>query len=318
MSVSFFKQTISIADIVTIARNLDEDLELIGSDAGGITNTARFNTVSSASLKYFDGKASGLSSTISGRETGCLITTAQEEYAFDKSLKIISKNPRRLYIKLINSILTSNEINYSRSLASLSDMDTEPQLNNVHEAALILPGCQIGRGCSVEAGSIVFPGVILEENVSIKAGTLVGTSGAAIDISEHETVSQPHVGFVVIGANTEIGSQCNIVRGIFGSTRIGARTVIGNQVNVGHNVEIGHGVWVGAGSIVSGFSTVGDFTNIGVGALLKNGIVVGSMCNVSMGSVVTKSLQEGMSCFGNPAKHVKFKLTAGPALPFKT
>ena len=160
---------------------------------------------------------------------------------------------------------------------------------------------------------VIFPGTVIEDNVTIKSGSIIGESGAAIHIIKDQTLSQPHVGRVVIEAGSEIGSQANIVRGIFGVTRIGKRCVVGNQVNVGHNVDLGQGSWLGVASVIGGFTRIGAFSNIGMGAMCRNGLTLGRQCNVAMGSVLNKHLPDDGNCFGNPAKLTRVKLSAGPA-----
>ncbi|MGJ8557408.1 MAG: hypothetical protein ACSHW6_10225 [Sulfitobacter geojensis] len=282
------------------------------SDTFELDATARFGHLDETSIGYFDG------ATYIGRATraGCVITNSLAEPVIDARVKIVVPNPRRLFILMINALLAENPLDYDRTI-SMSQGQVSFGPSQIHETAVVMPGTRIGSGCVIEPAAIIFPGTVLEDGVTVKAASLVGSSGAAIDLSDEQTLSQPHLGTVLVKAHTEIGSQSNIVRGIFGTTTIGTRCVIGNQVNIGHNVLIGDGVWIGVGSIVAGYAKVGDFTNIGMGSLCKNGTTIGANCNVAMGSCLSKDLPHGASCFGNPAKATRFKLTAGPARPFE-
>lgn len=308
---SYFSRPMSCTELCDRIIALDPMAEVEIKEDISILSVARATELNTTSLGYFDGKFW----TADPSMIGAILTTKDLSPAIDAHLKVIIDNPRQLFIRLVNSVLQSNPLDHARTL---DDIEAKQSLgsSHIHETAIVMPGSRVGAGCVIEPASIIFPGVILEDGVHVKASTLIGTSGAAIDVTDERTLSQPHLGTVLVGANTEIGSQTNIVRGIFGQTRIGERCVIGNQVNIGHNVIIGDGVWVGVGAIVAGYANVGSFTNIGMGALCRNGLTIGKNCNIAAGSLLIKDMSDGMSCFGNPAKLTKFKIMAGPAAHF--
>lgn len=308
---SYFNCPLRSDALCAMAKRFDPTSRVEASGSISIESTARVPDLDETSIGYFD----GLAWARTGRRIGVLITTPESAPAVDAMVKIVTAHPRRLFIQMINAILDENTLDYARTVDDIGVSVSHGE-SRIDPRAVVMPGTRIGAGCVVEAASIVFPGTVLEDGVHIKSASLIATSGAAIDIDDTTTASQPHLGTVVIGRNTEIGSQTNIVRGIFGATRIGQRCVIGNQVNIGHNVVVGHGVWVGAGAILAGHGTVGNFTNIGMGAMCKNGITIGDKCNIGMASCVTRSLPDGSSCFGNPAKVLRHTISAGPARAF--
>ena len=310
---SYFSKPILSAELCRRITALDPTAQIETDGDVIIHSASRAPNLTASSLVYFDGR----DWTFGRVKIGAILTTNDAASLIEAHLKIVVNNPRQLFIRLMNDLLEDNHLDYMRTLDDV-DAPCASGQSRIHETAIVMPGSRIGAGCVIEPASIIFPGVVLEEKVHVKASTLIGTSGAAIDVTDEWTLSQPHLGTVIIGAGTEIGSQTNIVRGIFGPTRVGRRCIIGNQVNIGHNVAVGDGVWVGAGAIVAGYTCVGSFTNIGMGALCKNGLKIGANCNVGAGSCLVKDMPEGMSCFGNPAKLTKFKLTAGPAKPFPT
>ena len=309
---SYFTQPIRPATISALARQFEAEVEIenAGTDQD-ITATARVFDLDAQTIGYFDG-AKPLENA---PHAGVIITHKAVADSFSAQTKIICSEPRKLFIQITNALLETNPIDYAKTLGIAVDLAV-PDSADIADGATVMQGARIGENCRIETGAVIFPGVVLGDRVHVKSGALIGTSGAAIHVSDEMTLSQPHVGTVVVGDGVEIGSLSNVVRGIFGATTIGNRVVIGNLANVGHNVAIGHGTWIGASTVVAGYTTVGNFTNIGIGALCKNGIKIGDKCNIAMGSCLSKHMPDGASCFGNPAKVTGFNIAAGPAKPF--
>lgn len=309
---SFFYRVIDPEALIALARKLDPELKLAGTgDCSALDHTARIGLLGAEGLGYYDGPSGGVACT----GAGAVITHAAGAEGIGAALILVSQHPRTLFIRVMGAILAENPIDYPRTTAQI---EAQVSLGEglIEPSATVMHGTRIGAGCVIEAGAILRPGVILEDGVHVKTGAILGSSGAAIAVTDGQTVSQPHLGTLIVGAGTEIGSQSNLVRGIFGATVLGQRCVIGNQVNIGHNCGLGQGVWVGAGTIVGGYTTVGHFTNIGMGSLCKNGLSIGANCNIAMGSCVIKNLPDGKSCIGNPAKETGFRFQAGPAVAF--
>ncbi|MFQ5611513.1 MAG: gamma carbonic anhydrase family protein [Anaerolineae bacterium] len=92
--------------------------------------------------------------------------------------------------------------------------------------------------------------------------------------------------------------------------RVGARTNIQEgcilHADPGYPAIIGEGVTVGHRAIVHG-ARVGDYTLIGMGAILMNGVVVAENCIVGAGSLLTggKSYPPGSLIVGAPARAVR-------------
>lgn len=314
MFKTFLDRSLSLAHLAERCRALDPECTVRLADTNGCVSAfARFNHAEPDCISYYDGPRALQDMA----RMGCFVTTPAHVEGVEADLAVASARPRQLFIRLADSLLREASIDFPRThLPRLEHVSSGP--SDIHPSTLIMEGAVIGAGCTIGPGCIVFPHVVIEDNVTVKSGCVIGDSGAAIDVSNAMTLSQPHLGSVWIERHTEIGSQANIVRGIFGATRIGTRSIIGNQVNVGHNVELGAGCWVGVAATLGGFTTVGRFTNIGMGSTCKNGLSVGAECNIAMGSVVTKTLRDGESCFGNPAKLSPVRVSAGPAAPFDT
>ena len=307
---SFFSRPVDVNFVLNLARSFEDGISVVtNDDCMYLDHVARIGFQRSNGISYYDGDVSDLDDA----GAGLVITSAHLASLFTCDLIVISRNPRVLFIQLIQALLADNQIDYPRTFSEIT-LQVSSGRSRVDAGATVAPGSWIGRDCVIETGAIVLPGVILEDGVHLKAGAIVGSSGAAVAVNTGAMLAQPHVGSLVIGSGTEVGAQSNIVRGMFGATTIGNRCVIGNQVNVGHNCRIGHSVWIGAAVVVGGYTCIGNFTNIGMGSICKNGLVIGDNCNVAMGSCLMKSLSDGKSCIGNPARETAFRFSAGPAI----
>lgn len=74
----------------------------------------------------------------------------------------------------------------------------------------------------------------------------------------------------------------------------------------GYPVHLGEGVTVGHQTIVHG-ATVGDFSLIGMQAVVMNGAKVGKYCLIGAGALLTEGMEipEGSMVLGAPAKTIK-------------
>ena len=54
--------------------------------------------------------------------------------------------------------------------------------------------------------------------------------------------------------------------------------------------------------MIGGSARIGDYTHIKLGACIRNKIQIGNNVMVGMGSVVTRSVADGKTVFGVPAR----------------
>lgn len=191
----------------------------------------------------------------------------------------------------------------------------------VHDTAVVSPNAQVGPGVSIGAHTVIEAGVHIDAGCSIGANCFIGGNAhLARDTVVQNNVSIggvglgfhfeqdgnrlffPHLGAVVIGSQAVIGSGSVIARGQLSDTVIGAGSRLGNLVNVGHNVRIGENCAISSGTSIAGGVHMGDACQVGIGVTFNAKIKIANGCKIGMGSVVTKSLDAGMSVFGNPAK----------------
>lgn len=104
----------------------------------------------------------------------------------------------------------------------------------------------------------------------------------------------------VVGAGTVICAFC----------RVSTDSVIGRHVLVNGGSGVGHDAVVGdycslLGSVsVNGNVTAGEGVTFGAGSMVYPGKSVGAWARIGLGSVVLRSVPEGATMFGNPAKRI--------------
>lgn len=229
---------------------------------------------------------------------------------FVRSNIIIVDDPRKWFIKMVE-YFDKNEFleDFTSALNVISGIDISA---NISANAIIEDGVYIGKNVTVSAGSIIKKGTYISDNTIIRENCTIGCDGIALyKTKQNEVLRFPHIAGVYVGENVEIGANAVIARGTLVNTRIDSDTVVGNLCNIGHGVNIGKKVWISVGSMVGGNTCIHEFSTIGLGVRIKDNISIGSNCTIGMGSVVTKSLPEGITVFGNPAKPIR-TLSVGP------
>lgn len=173
----------------------------------------------------------------------------------------------------------------------------------------ILPGCIIGTGVSIGAGTILHPGVkilrecVIGKNVTIHAGTVIGSDGFGFAPQADGTFKKvPQIGNVIIEDNVEIGANATIDRATIGSTIIRAGAKLDNLIQVAHNVEVGHNSVIAAQAGVSGSTKIGNNVMIGGQAGIVGHIQIADGTKINAQSGVSKSIKTPNSVVtGSPA-----------------
>jgi UDP-3-O-[3-hydroxymyristoyl] glucosamine N-acyltransferase len=167
----------------------------------------------------------------------------------------------------------------------------------------IIGKCEIGENSIIGSHSIIKDGVIIGKNVVIREHCLIGGPGFGMVRDEHGHVFRmPHIGHTVIEDDVEIFPYTNVDRATFGLTRIKRGAKLDHYVHVGHNSQVGLDTIVTAGVVFCGKSSVGDRAWLGVGSILKEGVVVEDDTFVGFGSVVLKTVKAGTTVIGVPAR----------------
>ena len=167
----------------------------------------------------------------------------------------------------------------------------------------------LGRGVRIGAGTAIAHNVVIGDEVQIGAGCLV-KSGAVIGEEgfgferdrEGRAVRLPHIGTVIIGDQVEVGSLTTVCRGTLGNTVLRDGCKVDDHVHIAHNVDVGSDAFVIACAEVSGGVKIGERAWVAPNASVMNQVTIGVDAIVGLGGVVVKSVPDGATVVGNPAK----------------
>jgi UDP-3-O-[3-hydroxymyristoyl] glucosamine N-acyltransferase len=178
----------------------------------------------------------------------------------------------------------------------------------IHSGAVISSHVVIGDNCIIEPNVYIHSHSVIGNNVHIKANAVIGGNGFGYVKSTNGTYEHvPHFGRVCIEDDVHIGSNTCIDRGSLSDTIIKKGVKIDNLVHIAHNVEIGENTLVIACSMVAGSVKIGENAWIAPAASIRNGITIGNDTVVGMGSLVLKSVADGVTVAGVPAKEIEKK-----------
>lgn len=244
-------------------------------------------------------------------DSALIITTQVLHQYFPKSTAIYTKDPRELFIRLIDWLDQENICSPFTSSVKMQIPAIDPDAL-IDEKAIIEEGVSVGKGSIISAGCVLKRGTVIGENCIVRENCTIGCNGIALyKTVGGDTLRFPHLAGVSIGDNVELGAGAVVVRGTLSNTVIDEDTVVGNLCNIGHGVKIGKKVWMSVGTLIGGNCTIGDGTTIGLGVSVRDNLKIGENVSIGMGSVVTKNLPSEASVFGNPAQKLR-GLTTGP------
>jgi UDP-N-acetylglucosamine acyltransferase len=151
----------------------------------------------------------------------------------------------------------------------------------------------------IHPSSVIYPNVTIGPNVKIGPLCIIGAP-AEWKGHEHED------GGVYIGENVVITGLVTIDSGTKGRTVVEAGSYIMKHAHIGHDAYISVGVTIACGAKIGGHTLIGDYTNIGLNAVIHQKLNIPHSCMIGMGSVVTKKTEMEPECkyVGNPARYL--------------
>ncbi len=167
-------------------------------------------------------------------------------------------------------------------------------------------GVVVGDGVTVGNDVTIYPNVTIREGcrignrVMIHAGTVIGSDGFGFAPDGEGYHKIPHLGFVQIDDDVEIGANNTIDRGTFGKTWIQQGVKTDNLVHVAHNVTVGaHTILAGQVGI-SGSVTIGRHAILAGQAGVGGHLEIGDNVTVGPQAGVTRSVPKGQTVSGTP------------------
>lgn len=179
--------------------------------------------------------------------------------------------------------------------------------------ATIYPGSYIGPRCHIGDGLLLYPNVVLYDDtvigdrVTIHAGTSVGNDGLGYAPLNGKWIKIPQIGYVEIGDDVELGSNCSIDRATLGKTVIGSGTKFSNLIAVGHGTKIGEHCMLVAQAGLAGSVTVGKHVTIAGQAGIVGHVRIGDEAVIAAKAGVTHSVPDGETVLGMPAMPLRDK-----------
>lgn len=203
-------------------------------------------------------------------------------------------------------------LSFAKSLIALDDSPgflwpfDPPRLGN---DVMVSPTAVLGRGVVIGARTwignhvVVSDGVQIGEDCVIKSNSVIGESGFGFERDEDGIpIRILHLGSVVIGNRVEIGSLNTVCRATLGVTVIEDDVKIDDHVHIAHNCRIRRGALITACAELSGGVDVGEFVWIGPNTSIIQKAVLGPGAFIGIGSTITKSVPDGVTVAGNPAR----------------
>ena len=243
----------------------------------------------------------------------CLIFAEDGLYVSDDLQKrhcfLFSHNPQCEYANFTSDLFFEEEkknssieyecLNYGIYVSSSAIIGKNAY---IEPGVVIGPGVTIGDNARIYSGAIV-KNALIGDNITINEKAVIGANGFTMASDENGNKIRIYsLGKVVIGDNVEIGAHDNISRGSSGDTIIEDYVKIDALIHIGHDVHLHRNVEVTAGAIVGGFVDVKEGAYIGINSVIRNRISLGEYSFVGMGATVTKSVENGITVVGNPAK----------------
>ena len=171
----------------------------------------------------------------------------------------------------------------------------------IYPGVFIGPGCRIGSDCILYPNAVLYDGCVLGDRVTIHACSVLGEDGFgfATHNGRHEKI--PHVGWVEVGDDVEIGANCAIDRASMGATAIGEGTKFSNLIAIGHGSKLGKHCLFVAQSGVAGSTSIGNYCVFAGQSGASGHISIGDNVRVGAKAGVHKDVASNQEVLGVPA-----------------
>jgi len=169
---------------------------------------------------------------------------------------------------------------------------------------IIEKNVSIGDNCLIGSNCIIRNSFI-KNNVKILDNCVLGKHGFGFFPNDKKNIRYPHIGFLIIEDNCEIGSGSTIDRGSMSNTVIGKNTFLDNQIHIAHNVKIGENSIIAGQVGIAGSSIIGNNVKIGGQAGISGHLKIGNNVEIAGGSGVIKNISDNSKVMGYPAKNIR-------------
>ena len=329
MNKDFFKisNKISLLDILKV---LDVSKEYFNSQQNivvfpeevYIEDFVSFENLKKNKLSFFTSVKSDFKNISSGI---CLVNKENYNSLHKDIIKIPQKDPKKSFSKLLKKYFSQNKTNYDEPLihpSAIVNKTAEIGKNvfigayssicegviigdnsYISERVTISANCKIGKECFIGTG-VMIECTTLNKNVNVSHNTVLGKIGFGFVPNKNKTSLTPHIGGLVIGEGTNIGSGCTIDRGLIDNTVIGKYVMVDNQVHIGHNCIIDD-FCILAGQVgLSGSVVLEKNVILGGDVSIKDNVIIGEDSVIAGASKVFNSFPNKSKIGGSPAQDI--------------
>lgn len=293
--------------------------EVIGDGSLMISALSPIDNIAEQALIFADGNDN---LKLAKNSTAVAVLVADHVTELNKPMIRVTE-PFLAFIKLLKHFYPARQATQGiHPSAVIADNVIMGQNVSIGPFVVIESGCVIGDHCVIKSHVHIGHDVTLGSNttlhpqvtiydqcqigarVSIHASTVIGSDGFGYSFSEGEHLKIPHVGYVVIGNDVEIGANSVVDRATLGATMIGDGTKIDNLVQIAHSVKLGKHNILCAFTGIAGSTTSGNHVifaaNVGVSdhVRIDDGVILGARTGVPP----RKHLKQGNVYLGSPAR----------------
>jgi UDP-3-O-[3-hydroxymyristoyl] glucosamine N-acyltransferase len=228
------------------------------------------------------------------------------ELLLSKKAFIIVEKPDVAFLRLVKCLLTkeSSSASFIHPTAIISEK-AKLGIGVSIGAYSIIGECEIGDNSVIETFAKIHDRTVLGKNVLISEYCNIGGEGFGHITNEFgEFENMLHIGNTIIEDNVEIFPYTNIDRGTLSSTIIKKNTKIDHHCHIAHNSFVGENTVITAKVILGGGSSIGNFSWIGLAAIIRDKVSIGNHVVLGMGSCVVKNIPDGETWMGSPARPI--------------
>ena len=241
-----------------------------------------------------------------------IITDVSEYYDLVKNSNsvILVSSIDNIYKYFLDSIFTSDDNNSFKDNYELINGSYISLDAKIDKSSKVYPGCTIGRGCQIGKNTIIKQNcsikyTIVGNDTIVNENSSIGSTGFGFPTNKGSNLLFPHLGYVYIGNNCSIGSNCTIDRGKLDVTSIDDYCMLDNLIHVAHNVSIKKNSTISAQTGISGSVVIDEGVTIGGQVGFAGHIKVGRDSVIAAKSGVTKSIKPKSIVAGFPAIDIK-------------
>lgn len=175
----------------------------------------------------------------------------------------------------------------------------ESTINKIDSSAKVHHNVIMGKG------NVICEGVIIREGVQLGDGNFIGPYCVIGDYPEKHGYFDK-LGKVLIGSNNRFTKFVTVDSSTDGVTIIKDNCILLRNSHLGHEAKLENNVIISCNAIVAGHTEVGEFTNLGLGAVTHQRLKIPDHCMIGMNTTVTKKtvLRPGRKYIGSPARDI--------------